>query len=231
MVFAAVCGLAAWCARASGMESTAPWYCLVPPVLAIVLAFLTHHVIISLGIAILTGGLLSAVAGPPTGPQIWTEGIASVVSYVGQTVTDKTNLLILSFIPPIFTMVEIIIASGGFRAVVLWLLKRVRSKRSAQTATALMGVVCFIDDYANAIIVGSMMQPVTDRFRISREKLAFLVDATSAPVSGLAVVSTWIAYEVGLFADVSEQLGIGKSGYAMFFDALSFRFYLSLIHI
>jgi Na+/H+ antiporter NhaC len=126
-------------------------------------------------------------------------------------------------------MIEIIMASGGFRGIILWLLKWVKDGRSAQLATALMGVLCFIDDYANAIIVGSMMQPITDRFRVSREKLAFLVDATSAPVSGLAIVSTWIAYEVGLFSDVGRELGIEKTGYSMFFDALSFRFYCLLM--
>jgi len=92
-----------------------------------------------------------------------------------------------------------------------------------------MGILCFIDDYANAIIVGSMMQPITDRFRISREKLAFIVDATSAPVAGLAVVSTWIAYEVGLLTQISQELALDRSGYSLFFDALSFRFYCLLM--
>jgi len=96
-------------------------------------------------------------------------------------------------------------------------------------ATALMGILCFIDDYTNAIIVGSMMQPITDRFRVSREKLAFLVDATSAPIAGLAVISTWIAYEVGLLTQIAEELKIGRSGYSLFFDALSFRFYCLLM--
>ncbi len=228
-VFAAVCALAAWLAPADGSGSAAPWYSIVPPLLAIVLAFLTHHVMISLGVAILVGGLLTSIPQAPVSSHAWGQGLAATASYVAQTVSTGTNLLILSFIPPIFTMVEIIIASGGFAGIVVWLLKRVRSKKSAQLATAVMGVVCFIDDYANAIIVGSMMQPISDRFRTSRAKLAFLVDATSAPVSGLAVVSTWIAYEVGLFADVSAQLGLGKSGYAMFFDALSFRFYCLLM--
>jgi Na+/H+ antiporter NhaC len=229
VAFAALCGLAAWLGGHAGTASSAPWYSIVPPVLAIVLAFLTHHVIASLGVAIIIGGLLSTVPAAPVSLAAWTAGVNAVLVHVKETATDDTNQLILSFIPPIFTMVEIIIAAGGFAGVVLWLLKRVRSRKSAQLATALMGVVCFIDDYANAIIVGSMMQPVTDRFRISRAKLAFLVDATSAPVSGLAVVSTWIAYEVGLFTDISEQLGMGKTGYAMFFDALSFRFYCLLM--
>ncbi len=228
-VFATVCLLAAGLSDRGGAPTATPWYSIVPPILAIVLAFLTRHVMISLGVAILVGGLLSTVPQAPVTGQAWAQGIGATASYLGTTVSDPTNLLILSFIPPIFAMVEIIIASGGFVGIVVWLLKRVRSKKSAQLATAVLGVICFIDDYANAIIVGSMMQPITDRFRTSRAKLAFLVDATSAPVSGLAVVSTWIAYEVGLFADVSEQLGMGKTGYAMFFDALSYRFYCLLM--
>jgi Na+/H+ antiporter NhaC len=229
VVFATVCTLAAWFGGTGGAESQAVWYSIVPPLLAIVLAFLTHNVMASLGVAIIIGGLLSAVPQAPLSAQAWGQGTVAAASYPAKTLSDSTNLLILSFIPPIFTMVEIIIASGGFNGIVLWLLRRVRSRKSAQMATAALGVVCFIDDYANAIIVGSMMQPITDRYRVSRAKLAFLVDATSAPVSGLAVVSTWIAYEVGLFADVSNQLGIGKTGYAMFFDALSFRFYCLLM--
>jgi Na+/H+ antiporter NhaC len=193
--------------------------------LAIVLAFLTHHVLASLGIAIVVGGLLTAVPQAPLSAVAWLEGLRTVCVYVIDTAANTTNLQILAFIPPIFVMVEIIIASGGFSGIIVWFLKRVKSGKSAQLATAAMGILCFIDDYASAIIVGSMMQPITDRFRVSREKLAFLVDATSAPISGLAVISTWIAYEVGLFADVSQELGMGKTGYSMFFDALSFRFY------
>ena len=206
-------------------SQTAIWYSLVPPMLAIVLAFLTHHVLASLGIAIVVGGLLTAVPQAPLSAAAWLEGLRTVCVYVIDTAANTTNLQILAFIPPIFVMVEIIIASGGFSGIIVWFLKRVKSGKSAQLATAAMGILCFIDDYASAIIVGSMMQPITDRFRVSREKLAFLVDATSAPISGLAVISTWIAYEVGLFADVSQKLGMGKTGYSMFFDALSFRFY------
>jgi Na+/H+ antiporter NhaC len=126
-------------------------------------------------------------------------------------------------------MIEIVIASGGFKGIIVWLLKWVKGRKSTQTATALMGILCFIDDYTNAIIVGSMMQPITDRFRVSREKLAFLVDATSAPIAGLAVISTWIAYEVGLLSQIAEELSIDRSGYSLFFDALSFRFYCLLM--
>lgn len=210
-------------------SQTALWYSIVPPLLAILLAFLTHHVLLSLGVAIVVGGLLVSVPQAPLSGAAWLQGLMSTGAFVGEAVTSTTNLQILAFIPPIFVMVETIIASGGFNGIILWLLRRVRGRKSAQLATALMGVLCFIDDYANAIIVGSMMQPITDRFRISREKLAFLVDATSAPISGLAIVSTWIAYEVGLFGDTAVQIGIDRTGYSMFFDALSFRFYCLLM--
>ncbi len=205
------------------------WYSVIPPLLAIVLAFLTRHVLLSLGIAIVVGGLLTQVPQSPLSITAWFDGFKASGMFVIGSVTSKTNLQILAFIPPIFVMVEIVVASGGFKGIILWLLRWVKGGKSAQTATALMGILCFIDDYTNAIIVGSMMQPITDRFRVSREKLAFLVDATSAPIAGLAVISTWIAYEVSLLGSVGRELGIEKGGYSMFFDALSFRFYCLLM--
>ncbi len=230
IILGLVCGLLAYISpRSEENPQTAVWYSVVPPMLAILLAFLTHHVLLSLGIAIVAGGFLTSVPQAPLSVDAWLQGLRAVSTFVTDTVTNNTNLLILSFIPPIFIMIEIIMASGGFRGIIVWLLKWVKGRKSAQAATALMGILCFIDDYTNAIVVGSMMQPITDRFRVSREKLAFLVDATSAPIAGIAVVSTWIAYEVGLLRQIADKLEIDKSGYSMFFDALSFRFYCLLM--
>ncbi|MBA7669007.1 hypothetical protein ES703_77131 [subsurface metagenome] len=230
IIFVVLCALAAYFAPHGEQGSQPPaWYSIVPPVLAISLAFLTRNVLLSLGIAIVAGGFLANVPQAPLSPVAWFDGLKAAGILVGNTLTSKTNLQILAFLPPIFVTIEIVIASGGFRGIILWLLKRVKGGKSAQIATALMGVLCFIDDYTNAIIVGSMMQPITDRFRVSREKLAFLVDATSAPIAGLAVISTWIAYEVGLLNQIAEELSIERSGYSMFFDALSFRFYCLLM--
>jgi Na+/H+ antiporter NhaC len=201
------------------------WYSIVPPLLAIVLAFLTRRVLLSLGLAFVAGSLLVHIGSDPVNLTAWLAGIKTVGTVAAGTLSSKSNLQVLAFIPPIFVMIQLVIVSGGFTGILLWMSRWIKSSRSAQTATALMGVVCFIDDYANAMIVGSMMQPVTDRFRVSREKLAFIVDATSAPISGLAIISTWIAYEVGLFNKAAQQLGLEKSGYSMFFDALSYRFY------
>ncbi|UCE49550.1 MAG: hypothetical protein JSW47_05280, partial [Phycisphaerales bacterium] len=230
VVFAVLCILAAWLAPDKTEDpNEAMWYSVIPPVLAIVLAFLTRRVLPSLGIAILAGGLLSQVPQAPLSAAAWFSGFKTSATHLTSTVTNTTYLQILAFVPPIFVMIEILIASGGFRGIIVWLLRWIKGRKSAQAATALMGILCFIDDYTNAIVVGSMMQPITDRFRISREKLAFIVDATSAPIAGLAVISTWIAYEVGLLGQIGGTLGIGKSGYAMFFDALSFRFYCLLM--
>ncbi len=230
IIFVVLCFLAAQLSPADGQNTQKiMWYSIVPPVLAISLAFLTRHVILSLGIAIIVGGLLTEVPQSPLSAMTWLIGFKSVGIYVADTLTNKTNLQILAFIPLIFIMVEVVIISGGFRGIILWLLRLIKGRKSAQLATALMGILCFIDDYTNAIVVGSMMQPITDKFRVSREKLAFLVDATSAPIAGLAVVSTWIAYEVSLLNAVGQELGIAKSGYSMFFDALSFRFYCLLM--
>jgi Na+/H+ antiporter NhaC len=230
IIFGVICAFTAYIAPDGEQElQKSMWYTVVPPVLAILLAFLTRHVLLSLGIAIIAGGLLTKVPQSPMSVVAWLEGFKSVGIYVAGTVTSRANLQILAFLPPIFVMIEIVIASGGFKGIIVWLLKWVKGRKSTQTATALMGILCFIDDYTNAIIVGSMMQPITDRFRVSREKLAFLVDATSAPIAGLAVISTWIAYEVGLLSQIAEELNIDRSGYSLFFDALSFRFYCLLM--
>jgi len=206
----------------------------MPPLLAIVIAFMTQRVLLSLGLAVLVGGLLTQGHSLVQGIGPWFLGLRTGLGFVTQTLpfVSEThrfqipeNLVILGFIFVIFAMVELLIASGGFNGVIRLLLRWIRGKRSAEFMCALLGVGCFIDDYTNAIIVGSAMRPITDRHGVSREKLAFIVDATSAPIAGLAVISTWIAYEVGLFSDIAQQLGIDQSGYALFFDALRFRFY------
>lgn len=230
VLFTAVCGAVYFISSPDASQSgNLRWYSIVPPLLAIFLAFLTHHVVLSLGIAIVVGGLLCEVPAAPLEPGVWLDGFENVAGIFAATATDRTNLVILSFIPAVFVTIQLVIRSGGFQGILLWLARWIKGRRSAQGATALMGIICFIDDYANAMIVGSMMQPITDRHRVSRQKLAFIVDATSAPIAGLAVISTWIAYEVGLLGDIAEELAIDKNGYAMFFDALAYRFYCWLM--
>ncbi len=230
VIFAAVCGAVYFISSPDARQSDDMlWYSIVPPLLAILLAFLTHHVVLSLGIAIVAGGLLCEVPAAPLDAGAWLDGFGKVAGIFVGTATDRTNLIILSFIPAVFVTIQLVIRSGGFQGILAWLTRWIKGRRSAQGATACMGILCFIDDYANAMIVGSMMQPITDRFGVSRQKLAFIVDATSAPIAGLAVISTWIAYEVGLLGEIAKELAINKNGYAMFFDALAYRFYCWLM--
>lgn len=229
-IFAAICALAALSqAHSTADAQAAPWFSIIPPLLTIVLAFLTHNILLSIALALITGGLLTTLPSDPTSLSAMLAGLKTTLSYPIDTLKDTANLQILAFVPPIFAMVEIVVVSGGFKAILQRVLPLIKTEKSAQTATALMGLVYFIDDYSNAVIVGSAMRPVTDRFQISREKLAFLVDATCAPIASLAVISTWIVYQVSLFDSTAQTLALPKDGYAMFFDSLAFRFYSILM--
>jgi Na+/H+ antiporter NhaC len=182
VIFPAICMMAALSAPHQTAETqTAPWYSIVPPLITIVLAFLTRNVLLSIAVAVITGGLLTTLPSDPTSLSAIIAGLKTTVFYPVDTLTNMDNLKILAFVPPVFAMVEIIIVSGGFKAILQKLLPLIKTQKSAQAATALMGLIYFIDDYSNAVIVGSSMRPVTDRFGISREKLAFLVDATTQP--------------------------------------------------
>ncbi len=245
VIFASICALAALSASHETADTqAAPWYSIIPPLMAIMLAFLTRNVIFSIAVSIIVGGLLTTLPSDPTSLSAIFEGLKTAVLYPVSTVIDMdgttegntiidhlniVNLQIIAFVPLLFAMVEIVIVSGGFKSILQKLLPLIKTKRTAQIGTALMGLIYFIDDYSNAVIVGSSMRPVTDRFRISREKLAFLVDATSAPITSLAAISTWIVYEVGLFNDTAKTVGIERDGYSMFFDSLAFRFYSILM--
>ncbi|MEM7647143.1 MAG: Na+/H+ antiporter NhaC family protein, partial [Pseudomonadota bacterium] len=198
---------------------------LVAPALAISVAFLSRSLSLSLGAAVILGAFVVkqdqsiGVASSAVG------AIDLSLKYFWQAGSDQTNLQILGFVFFILTTVHIMSASGGLKALVRLMQGFIVGPRSAQLMTAILGCLIFIDDYANTMIVGSTMKRVTDRYKISREKLAFLVDATSAPIAGVALVSTWIGYEVGLFSEVSKQFSWDIDGYGIFLNALPFRFY------
>lgn len=197
------------------------WMSVIPPILAISLVILTRKLLPSLGIGTVVGALIAAY----TSGQSALNGGERVFGYVSSALTDSWNLQILTFIPVMMCTVALLIASGGIQAVIKRLIKLTTSRRSTQITTIISGLLLFFDDYANSMVVGPAMRPITDRQRVSRAKLAFLVDATSAPISGLAIVSTWIGYEIGLFNEVGSQLQMGIDGFAMFLDALGYRFY------
>ena len=254
--FLALCIGAAW--RASGLAQTEPlvwysiisslpaitaavfniaqteplvWYSIIPPLLAITVAVLTNRLLPSLGSAVAVGVFLAALRKHPNSIGEWSASLGSNTTSLIQSVSGEFNIQVVVFIVLILATISVMIASGGLQGVVNWLSRFAKGPRSTQFVTVLMGLAVFIDDYANTIIVASAMRPVTDQQKISREKLSFLVDATTAPIAGLAIVSTWIGYEVYLFNSVAESVGISKDGYAMFFDALGFRFYCIMMII
>jgi Na+/H+ antiporter NhaC len=195
------------------------WWSVLPPLIAVLMAICFQRLLLALFSAIWLGAALQTGFLPHSATWM------ALRTYLVGTTLDTFNLYIIGFTITLVGSVHIVLKMGGLAG----LLERFRglagSRRSTQAATGLMGLAVFFDDYANTIVIGSTMRPLTDHLKISREKLAYLVDSTSAPVAGLAIISTWIGYEVGLFTELSAQLGMGRSGYDIFFDIMSLRFY------
>ena len=205
------------------------WYSVIPPLIAITLAVITTKLFLSLGVAVGAGIILSWFQH-----EVSIKSFASEVIWFAREVTigndgiDLFNIWVILFVLFMMSMISIVFASGGIASAISILSHLARGPRSTQFITGLMGTLIFIGDYSNAMLVGPTMRPITDRYKVSREKLAYIVDSTSAPIAGLAFVSTWIGYEVGLFNSVAENIGLASDGYSMFFDALPFRFYCIL---
>ena len=225
LAFLAICAVAAYSEQRLESSGDLVWYSIVPPLLAVTSAIATHRLLVSLGLAVVVGIVLSSIRNVSDSVWNWFPSVYSQTASVATSVVNSFNLFIIVFIVLTLSTISVVIVSGGIQGIIRWLSRFAKGPRSTQFITVLMGFAVFIDDYANTMIVGSAMRPATDQKRISREKLAYLVDSTTAPIAGLAVVSTWIGYEVGLFNEVANSLGLQKDGYSMFFDTLGFRFY------
>lgn len=192
---------------------------LLPPLLAILLAFLTKQVLLSLIIGIFTGAMMLNGWNPFYGfLRTFDEFIVGSLAY-------GWNAAIIIFTLSIGGMVGVVGRMGGTRAIAESLAKRAKSPRSAQIVTWILGIFIFFDDYANTLIVGPTMRPLTDKLKVSREKLSYIVDSTAAPVVGMALVSTWIGYEIGLIEKAFVKLGVEANVYEIFVKTIPFRFY------
>ena len=168
---------------------------LLPPIIAIALALITKEVYSSLFIGILVGGLLySNFAFESTILHVFNDGIVA-------SVTDSYNMGILIFLVILGTMVCLMNKAGGSAAFGRWAEKNIKSRVGAQLASILLGCLIFIDDYFNCLTVGSVMRPITDKHNISRAKLAYIIDATAAPVCIIAPISSWAAAVAGFAED------------------------------
>jgi Na+/H+ antiporter NhaC len=195
------------------------WFSVLPPLLAILLAVFFQQLFVSLGAAVVLGAFLAY------GPLPWVALPQGFDTFIWANLKSSFNLYILAFTFTLVGMVHVMHHSGAAQGLVTLLFGAAKSARSTRLGIAAMGLFFFFDDYASSLVVGTTMRPIADRWCISREKLAYLVDSTSAPVAGLALISTWIAYEVGLLNDISKHLGLGLDGYEIFLLLLPLRFY------
>lgn len=195
------------------------WLALLPPLLAIVLALLLRQVVLALVAGVWVGAW---VAG---GFDLLAASLRVVDRYVVGAVADRDHASILVFSLLLGGMIGVVTRSGGGLGLAALVTRMADRSSRGQLAAWLLGVVIFFDDYANSLLVGSSMRPITDRLRVSREKLAFLVDATAAPVASLALVSSWIGVEVGYIGEQLVEQGIEADPYVTFLQTLPYRFY------
>ncbi|HOP10026.1 MAG TPA: Na+/H+ antiporter NhaC family protein [Oscillospiraceae bacterium] len=193
----------------------ATFWALVPPIVAIALALLTKEVYISLFIGILTGALFYSNFNPMG-------TVTSIFEVMSEKAGDPWNVGILIFLVILGIMVSLMTKAGGSAAYGRWAAKKIKTKAGASLATVGLGVLIFIDDYFNCLTVGSVMRPVTDKHKISRAKLAYIIDATAAPVCIIAPISSWAA------AVTSSTEGTNIDGFAMFIKAIPYNFYAIL---
>ncbi|MGB1242041.1 MAG: Na+/H+ antiporter NhaC family protein [Chitinophagales bacterium] len=198
------------------------WVSILPPLIAILLALIFKEVVTSLFIGIWIGAWM--LYGFDVQAFFWSF-LHTVDKYIIHTLTDADHVAIMVFSFLIGGMVAIISRNGGMAGVVNGLSKLSNSARSSQLVTWLMGLVIFFDDYANTLVVGNTMRSLTDKFRVSREKLAYIVDSTAAPVAAIALITTWIGAELSYIGDVTGSLGINESPYSIFINSLQYSFY------
>lgn len=197
---------------------------LIPPLLAIILAFISKNVVLSLFVGVFSGCFMLDLKGFDIYSAV-VDGFLRFSTEVLGSLADTWNAGIVLQVLAIGGLIALISKMGGAKAIAEALAKWARTPRSSQFATWIMGLFIFFDDYANSLTVGPIMRPVTDKLRVSREKLAFIIDATAAPIAGIALISTWVAYEVGLIKDAYTSIGIEANAYGVFVETIPYRFY------
>ena len=201
---------------------------LYPPLAAIFVAVASGRLLLGLASALFGAAIISLLPTTPLLELPWAVLHRVGVEFIWTPFADSFQLYILAFTAALIGMVRVIALAGGTQGIAQLLARRAEGGRSARLATFFMGLAIFFDDYSNTLVVGTTIRPIADRFGIPREKLAYIIDSTAAPVAGIALVSTWIGYEVSLFEDSARQVGAEISGYALFFKALPARFYCFL---
>ena len=203
-------------------------FTLIPPIVAILLAFITKNVVISLFIGVLSGGFILNLTGFNVFGAL-TQAFLDFINRALNSLSDPWNAGIVMQVLVIGGVINLVAKMGGAKAIAEALAKKAKTAKSAQLITWFLGICVFFDDYANSLIVGPIMRPVADKMKMSRERLAFIIDATAAPIAGLAIISTWIGLEVSLISEGFESIGVEASGFGVFLQTIPYRFYNILI--
>ncbi len=195
------------------------WLSLIPPLLAIFLALLIRQVVISLAAGVYLGAIFIYNYNPLIGFLRFIDTISI------NALANHDHIVIIVFTLLFGGVIGVIANNGGTVGISKIVVKFAKTARSGLIATWIMGILVFFDDYANALIVGNMMRPITDKLKISREKLSYIVDSTAAPVASVFIISSWIGFELGLIQAGLHSIGSTQNAYDLFLQTIPFRFY------
>jgi len=195
------------------------WMALIPPIVAIMLAMITREMLMSLFIGIWSGAILIYNYNPIVG------FFKSFDTHVVHALAETDHASIIIFTLLFGGMIGLISKNGGMFGIVQVALKYAGTRRKGQLITSLMGCLIFFDDYSNSLLIGNTMRPFTDKLKLSREKLAYIVDSTAAPVANLAPISTWSVFEMSLLTMPFAAAGITASPYIVFLKSIPYSFY------
>jgi Na+/H+ antiporter NhaC len=205
------------------------WWAVIPPLVAIIMALLIKEVLVALLMGIFIG---AATLGFYTGGVggVFSGFLAVLDHYILSALNDPDHLSVVLFSLLIGSIVAVISKNGGMKGIVNRIVKYAQTRRSGMFTTYFLGLAIFFDDYANSLVVGNTMRPVTDKLKISREKLAYIVDSTAAPVSAIAFVTTWIGAELGYISSAMDKINanevlVEEGVYSIFVNSLAYSFY------
>ena len=205
------------------IQSIPAWVSILPPLIAIILAFLTRSIVPALFTAIWFGAW--SVNGL-TESGSFTGLLESFHVYVLNTIVDRDHAIITLFTFMLGGMVGIIYKNGGMHGIIHHLIKWANTPKKGQISIWIFGIVVFFDDYSNTLIVGNTSRMLCDKLRISKQKLAYIVDSTSAPIATIAVITTWIGFQVGIISDsVADIPQLSGSAYLLFLHSIPYSFY------
>ena len=199
------------------------WVSILPTFIAIVLAFISRSIIPSLFVAVWLGAWsLSGFKLEKIVPSL----LDSFYFYILNTMIERDHAIIALFTLMLGGMVGIVYRNGGMHGIIQHLIKKADTPKKGQLAVWMMGLLVFFDDYSNTLIVGNTSRLLCDKLKISRQKLAYLVDSTSAPVATIAVMTTWVGFQIGIISDSLPGLeGINESAYMLYLHSIPYSFY------